>query len=183
MRESLRVQLEDTFKSGKSSNIKQIAHLSSAILWTDSTVKALVENSIQGLLLVYSARLDELRKQVRTSKEYSSPLAIQTVNSALVLQLLHQRDILQRLMLQNVSELTNFIWQCSIRNYLGKGDCTVQLMTLTRKYCFEYLGMQERICLTPTTDRCLMSLAHSLESAQIGCLHGSGDSGKTSTVG
>lgn len=179
MRESLRQQLEDSFRRGNPSPLKQLAHLYSAILWTDSTIKALTDGTVHTLLLAYSVRLEELDQDLRANQR---PSNLQSTTSMLILQVLHQRDILQNILAQNITEVTHFGWQSCLRNYLSRTDCTVSLMNLSKKYSFEYLGMQQRIVITPTTDRCMRSLAHSLDTYQIGCVHGASDSGKTSTV-
>jgi dynein heavy chain len=98
----------------------------------------------------------------------------------LVLQHIYQRDVLQSLHTQQINELTNFAWTVQLRNYYNKGgDYTVSILNLNRKYGFEYLGLKDRICVTPTTEKCFRSLFHSLDTAQIGCIQGQVDSGKT----
>ena len=181
IRHSLQASLEGTFRTGESP-VRQMAHLGSAVRWTDSTARAVVDSTLEALLLAYAARLDEVCREIRQLGEPGSPNR-QRLSSMKILQLLHQRDTLNSLVVQRVTSLSDFSWQCCLRSYYSGKECLVSQMELSRKYGFEYLGGRERICITPTTDRCLRALAYGLENAQIACVKGERDTGKTATVG
>ncbi len=57
-------------------------------------------------------------------------------------------------------EVNDFEWQKYTRVYwTEKETCNISITDWEAEYSYEYLGIKERLCITPLTDRCYISLA------------------------
>eukprot|EP01051_Picozoa_sp_SAG22_P014859 SAG22_NODE_1864_length_3414_cov_1.391855_2_plen_113_part_00 len=64
--------------------------------------------------------------------------------------------------------LADFDWQKQCRFYWreeieddcpGAGGCVIVIADVEFQYCYEYCGVKERLCITPLTDRCYVTLS------------------------
>jgi dynein heavy chain len=107
--------------------------------------------------------------------------------SNLIVQEVHSRDVADKLYKSNCSSLNSFDWISQLRYYIDKEpddeeDCIVRHLESRVNYGFEYLGNCDRICVTPSTERCFLTLNSALQNFKVGCVQGPAGVGKTETV-
>jgi dynein heavy chain len=131
-------------------------------------------------LALETRNLDNLIGLVR--EKISSNLR-RCVNTLIILDV-HARDIIDKFVRDSILNGKDFEWEKQLRFYwdLKKNDVLIRQCTGTFEYCYEYQGLNGRLCITPLTDRCIMTLTTALSFQLGGAPAGPAGTGKTETV-
>ena len=159
----------------------QLALLVSQIFWTANVEDALrggKQKAMENYEETLKAQINEVVALVRGDLNIINRLALEAF---LVIDN-HAKDIVQKLIDNNVSEETSFDWISQLRVYQEKDDVKVKMITASLKYGFEYLGNSSRLVITPLTDRCYRTLMTAKQMNRGGALEGPAGAGKTETV-
>jgi len=107
----------------------------------------------------------------------------------LIYEYVHRRTITRILVEKDVKTNKAFEWLSQMRFYLEAAkqkdqlpQLIIQMADARFEYGFEYLGVQERLVMTPLTDRCYLTMTQALSSNLGGSPFGPAGTGKTETV-
>jgi dynein heavy chain len=107
----------------------------------------------------------------------------------------HQRDVTDELLAlykqRRISDAESFDWLKQARFYFRpnendhmetEGACNIVVADVSFEYQHEYLGVKERLVITPLTDRCYITLSQAMGMFFGGSPAGPAGTGKTETV-
>lgn len=168
----------------------QIVSTGAQVTWSATTEAAILEMAANpsSLLEWYEenvGQIQQLTELVRGKLE-----AVQRkVVVALVTTDVHARDIVEGLVLENVSQLNDFNWQKQLRYYWddedyvqqGKG-CYIRQVAARLEYGYEYIGPSSRLVITPLTDRCWVTITGALNIHLGAAPAGPAGTGKTEST-
>ena len=143
----------------------QVALLGCQILWTARSEFALrtcrKDRSIMRLTNNYF--LDLLNNLIELTVKELTPLERINYETMVTIHV-HQRDIFNDLFRDKVRSILDFDWQKQARFYFSDDtdDVTVKITDIDFLYQNEYLGVSERLAITPLTDRCYITLAQAI---------------------
>ena len=83
-----------------------------------------------------------------------------------------------------MKDANDFNWAMNTRMFKDneRNEIKVQITDVSLYYQYEFLGVKERLCITPLTDRCYLTLAQALNMNYGGAPAGPAGTGKTETV-
>jgi len=158
----------------------QIALLGIQLIWTFKVTDALERKHEKHAW-------ENKKKEVKSVLETLTGMCLEDLGTklnrtkveTLVTIQVHQKDITDEL---KVKSPEDFDWQKQTRIYWRQDNCFIHITDWDSVYNYEYLGSKERLCITPLTDRCYITLAQAMSMFYGGAPAGPAGTGKTETV-
>uniref|UniRef100_A0A3Q3STI9 Dynein, axonemal, heavy chain 1 n=1 Tax=Mastacembelus armatus TaxID=205130 RepID=A0A3Q3STI9_9TELE len=149
------------------------------VFWTAEVSAALEQGDLTDCLYPQlQTQLGDLVKLVRGGLSKMQ----RAVLSALIVIEVHAKDVVAKLVEQEVSSINDFEWISQLRYYWAKDDLYIRAVNAEFLYGYEYLGNSGRLVITPLTDRCYLTLTGALHLKFGGAPAGPAGTGKTETT-
>ncbi|XP_025927284.1 dynein heavy chain 1, axonemal [Apteryx rowi] len=149
------------------------------IFWTKEVSEALEAGDLASRLFPQlSTQLGGLVALVRGKLSKMQ----RAVLSALIVIEVHAKDVVAKLIEENVTGVNDFEWISQLRYYWTRGDLHIRAVSAEFIYGYEYLGNSGRLVITPLTDRCYLTLTGALHLKFGGAPAGPAGTGKTETT-
>ena len=164
----------------------QISLLGIQFMWTNDMQSALTiaKQSKEAMREAFKKQADMLKEMIvittRTTIGKNDRKNLETCITVHV----HQRDTSEELMKKRIKDPADFEWMKQCRFYWNKGRETViiSICDVDFEYSYEYLGVKERLVITPLTDICYVTLSQALGMFLGGAPAGPAGTGKTETT-
>jgi len=158
----------------------QVVLNSSQVFWTEQVTDAINNSSIPALKKTLDNQILEIVELVRGKLSPGARISL----GALTVIDVHQRDVVEELMNDNIDSTSDFAWLSQLRYYFEENErqLWVHIINTEYKYGNEYLGNSGRLVITPLTDRCYRTLMGALKLNLGGAPEGPAGTGKTETT-
>lgn len=155
----------------------QILCLSQQIKFTDEAEAAIEENSLDSLQKQLLAQLKKF-----TSLDMSAQPLEQLKMKALVMDLVHNIDVVDQLKRKKTSSTEQWQWKKQLRYYYENSKAIVKMSDAKFAYTYEYQGNAPKLVHTPLTDKCYLTLTQGMHMGFGGNPYGPAGTGKTESV-
>lgn len=157
----------------------QALQIAESIAFASQVEKAIPQNGIQSLLTTYQEKLQSL-----TSFDGDVSAVELLKVKALILDTIHNIEILQLLCMKRVKHVEEWWWQKQLRYEFNTRSmsCIVKMIDSTFDYTYEYQGNAAKLVHTPLTDKCYLVLTKGMKLGFGGNPYGPAGTGKTESV-
>ncbi|EFC37691.1 hypothetical protein NAEGRDRAFT_81845 [Naegleria gruberi] len=170
----------------------QVVLTVSQLFWTREVEESIKAQGVKGVQRYYS-KMTKQQKSLIELVRGENLTALQSITlGAMVVIDVHARDVVAGLVKEAVGDISDFEWQSQLRYYWedvkdikdgkNQNQIVVRQVTAEINYGYEYLGNQERLVITPLTDRCYRTLTGALQLFKGGAPEGPAGTGKTETT-
>jgi dynein heavy chain len=162
------------------------AILGTQIWWTwgvEDAFRMVAEGDKGGMKNELKKQTHQVNELVELVRQPIDNLQRKKVNTLIILDV-HARDIVDRFVRDSILSREEFAWESQLRFYWDRkmDDVVIRQCTGKVAYCYEYMGLNGRLVITPLTDRCIMTLTTALTFNMGGAPAGPAGTGKTETV-
>lgn len=159
----------------------QVIIVVSQIFWTKEVTEALVEKGNKGLVEYLDVVKQQLLDMTQVVSGDIDRLSRAKLGALITIDV-HARDVIERMIAENVNSVHDFEWVSQLRYYWEDDDVHVRQVEASFIYGYEYLGCSSRLVITPLTDRIYLTLTGALHLNLGGAPAGPAGTGKTETV-
>ena len=164
----------------------QISLLGVQFLWTADTQNALAQSKADKAIMSKTMKKTDgiLREMVvLTTKTDLTKMQRKNLETCITVHM-HQRDTSEDLIRKKIKDPSDFEWMKQARFYWREDKDTViiSVCDVDFEYSYEYLGVKERLVITPLTDICYVTLTQALGMYLGGAPAGPAGTGKTETT-
>ncbi|OQR74458.1 cytoplasmic dynein 2 heavy chain 1-like, partial [Tropilaelaps mercedesae] len=158
----------------------QVLCLSEMLCFTRDCEKAIESRNLEKFRSKLSTKLSSHTSRLGALTNLLHLLKLK----ALVLDIIHNIDIVEQLIEHKVTLLSDWRWQKQLRFYMQKDDHSVRvhMLDVAFDYTYEYQGNAPKLVHTPLTDKCFLTLTQGMKMGMGGNPYGPAGTGKTESV-
>ncbi|KAK3801155.1 hypothetical protein RRG08_006872 [Elysia crispata] len=191
MKDTLKELLTACLKDAKSSRggldpnkyPSQILCLAEYIKFTENCEEAIKRNTLRELMSEVEGQLESYTNVDLGGGQSTEATVLQLKLKALILDTIHNMDVVQQLMDNGTKAIQEWQWQKQLRYYIRRdGICVMRMVDSEFEYTYEYQGNAAKLVHTPLTDKCYLTLTQGMHMGLGGNPYGPAGTGKTESV-
>lgn len=155
----------------------QILCLAQQVNFTDETESTIESRDLDNLHANLIAQLRQF-----TSIDFAGQPLEQLKMKSLVMDLVHNIDVIDQLRDKNTKKVSDWQWQKQLRYYIEGNLAVVKMADAKFAYTYEYQGNAPKLVHTPLTDKCYLTLTQGMHMGFGGNPYGPAGTGKTESV-
>ncbi|KAH9577240.1 Dynein heavy chain [Trypanosoma melophagium] len=160
----------------------QILCTAGMIDFTKKTEEAIREAKSGGLLK-HKANLQAQLRDLTIYAGSNNDLVVGLKLKSLIMDLIHNIEVVDTLIQNNVESDSDWLWRKQLRYYLERNNkCVLRMVDAEFQYSYEYQGNAPKLVHTPLTDRCYLTLTQGMHLGYGGNPYGPAGTGKTESV-
>jgi len=153
----------------------------SQVHWTSEVESNMKTKGLEGVRDYYNQLQIQLNDLVELVRQKLTKQQQVTLNALIVIDV-HAKDVVYKLVKNQIEDIGAFEWISQLRYYWENDDCYVKCIQTNFPYGYEYLGNTLRLVITPLTDKCYMTLMGALKLNLGGAPAGPAGTGKTEST-
>jgi dynein heavy chain 2 len=165
----------------------QILCLAQHIRFTDNAESCLEAGDKEQVKRRLEALHSQLKKtlfSLTSSETDQSDQLLQLKIKSLVLDIVHQVDVVDQLLKKSTTKSSEWTWKKQLRYYMDQksGKAVLRMCNAEFAYTYEYQGNAPKLVHTPLTDKCYLTLTQGMHMGFGGNPYGPAGTGKTESV-
>eukprot|EP00759_Apiculatamorpha_spiralis_P009111 PhF_6_TR15928/c0_g1_i1/m.24700/K10408/DNAH; dynein heavy chain, axonemal len=150
------------------------------MLWTSDVTQALSQRPSERKEC--GKRINVVREELTDFARGELDAAQRIYVEGLIVLQVHNSEVWE--LIKKVRDVNSFEFQRQLRCYWSgeRNSCVICMTDVVLPYCYEYLGIKERLVMTGLTDRCYITLCQAIAIYMGGAPTGPAGTGKTETV-
>ena len=163
---NMKATLKDMIAKAINSGASDIERLPSQVLQLAETVSFTreCEAAISGGRAALGQLKQNLMRRLSELTSYPTDVPLTALKvKALVLDLIHNMDVVDQLISAGTSSLNDWQWRKQLRYYMSdSGHVTMRMVEAEFDYTYEYQGNFPKLVHTPLTDKCYLTLTQAM---------------------
>ena len=157
----------------------QILNLSEEVNFYNGAIKAISQNRLQQFKEELQGKLESY-----TGNTNVTNILVQLKLKALILDLIHQIDVIDQLLAARVTNINDWPWFKQLKFFMQSSTqlCQILMCKAQFDYTYEYQGNASKLVHTPLTDKCYLTLTQGMSMGLGGNPYGPAGTGKTESV-
>lgn len=139
----------------------QILCLAESILFTERVEEAIRNSQIDRIQNEVQHVLDKFTN-VQLNTETTEGLVNDLKYKALIMDTIHNIDVVQQLKDVRIRNLYDWSWQKQLRFYFENQRAIIRMVDAKFNYTYEYQGNAQKLVHTPLTDKCYLTLTQGM---------------------
>ena len=148
--------------------------------WTKDIIEAM-KGGEQALQEQFNRQKTDIQDLMTLLDQDHSRIIKATIQS-LIIQDIYMRDVTGEIHTRKISSENDFFWVKQIKLIHSDDELSLNMLDVTAAYKYEYLGLVQRLVITPTTQKSFLTLLTAFKAAYFGNIQGVSGVGKSALV-
>ena len=159
----------------------QIVLTVALLIWT-ADIQEAMKGGEQALLEQFNRQKSDIQDLISLLDDSDRSLLLKSTISSLIIQDIYTRDVTGEIHRRKISSENDFFWLKQIKLISVDDEMSLNMLNVSAPYRYEYLGLINRLVITPVTEKSYMALLAAFKCSYYGTIEGVSGVGKSSLM-